>query len=230
MKRLMLFCLVSAFVMTSTVVSAQEKAPLGKGNFAVKLDYIDFTAGQPSNTARDRKIDSSGLYLGLEGYFEVTRNLYLGGEVGVASDLGAGFSKVIAESLFLTPLLNIPGVDEVPGVETIEDFVPVEINLKYAMEAASNFVVDFGAGLSCSYVELHHFVYFFDPEKENTITMRSETRDDWLFGGQVFVDLTYKIRWFSIGVNGKYQITEDFKDADYDLSNWRLGAQLGIVF
>jgi hypothetical protein len=226
MKRLMLFCLVSAFVMTSTVISAQEKAPLGKGNFAVKLDYISFTDGQPG----DKEADSDGLYLGLEGYFEVTRNLYLGGEVGVASDLGVAYAKIIGEALLLTPILELPGVDEVPGIESIEEFVPVEINLKYAMEPASNFVVDFGAGLSCSYVELHHFVYFFDPERENTITNRSETRDDWLFGGQVFVDLTYKIRWFSIGVNGKYQITQDFKDADYDLSNWRLGAQLGIVF
>ena len=121
-------------------------------------------------------------------------------------------------------------VDEVETVEDDITFVPVEINLKYAMEAASNFVVDFGAGLSYSYVELDRSIYFRHPELENTVTSRSETRDEWLFGGQVFVDFTYKIRWFSIGVNGKYQITEDFKDDDFDFSNWRLGAQLGIVF
>jgi hypothetical protein len=92
-----------------------------------------------------------------------------------------------------------------------------------------NFVVDFGAGLSYSYVELDRPVYFL-MDDGNTVTSRTETRDEWLFGAQVFADLTYKIRWFSIGVNGKYQITEDFKDDDFDLSNWRLGAQIGIIF
>jgi hypothetical protein len=29
--------------------------------------------------------------------------------------------------------------------------------------------------------------------------------------------LTYKIQWFSIGVNAKYQITEDFKGYDQKL-------------
>jgi hypothetical protein len=195
MKRLMLFCLVGAFVMTSTVVSAQEKAPLGKGNFALKLDYIAFTDDHFDEGGNQ----DDGLYIGLEGYGEISPNWYLGGEIGNAINIDLG------------------------GGEDI-DFVPIEVNVKYAKETARNLVVDFGAGLSYSYVELQDLPLF------SIFGDQGEKRDDWLFGGQVFADLTYKIQWFSIGVNGKYQITEDFEDEGVDLSNYRLGVQLGIVF
>lgn len=191
MKRLMLFCLIGAFVGVSTVVSAQEKAPLGNGNFAVKLDYIAFTDGHFDDVGNE----DDGLYIGLEGYGKITSNLYLGGEIGTSTNIDLGGEEIT--------------------------FVPVELNLKYAKEAARNFVVDFGAGLSYSSVEIQYRPFF---------GAAREKRDDWLFGGQVFADLTYKINWFSIGVNGKYQITEDFKDEGIDLSNYRLGVQLGIVF
>ena len=79
MKKFMLLCLIGAFVMTSAVVSAQEKAPLGVGNLALKVDYISFT----ENDLEDLDVDS-GLYLGIEGFGEVTPNLYLGLEVGYA--------------------------------------------------------------------------------------------------------------------------------------------------
>jgi hypothetical protein len=55
-------------------------------------------------------------------------------------------------------------------------------------------------------------------------------RDDWLFCGQVFADLTYKMQWFFVGVNAKYQVTGDFQDEGIDLSNYRLSVQLGAVF
>jgi len=42
--------------------------------------------------------------------------------------------------------------------------------------------------------------------------------------------LTYKIHRFTIGFNGKYQITEEFKNEGIDLSNFRLGVQMGMVF
>ena len=191
MKRVWLISICMVFVMTCSAVHAQEKAHLGNGNFAVKLDYIAFT----DNHFDDAGNEDDGLYIGLEGYGEIAPNLYLGGEVGAAANI------------------DILGGEDV-------SFVPVELNLKYAKEAARNFVVDFGAGFSYCYTELSYDP-LFGPRKE---------RDDWLFGGQIFADLTYKIRWFSIGVNGKYQITEDFKDEGIDLSNWRLGVQLGIVF
>jgi hypothetical protein len=191
MKKVMLLCLTGAFVMISTVVSAQEKAPLGKGNVAVKLDYIAFTDDyfdEPGN-------EDDGLYVGLEVYGEITPNWYLGGEFGTGNILFGEESITLA---------------------------PIEVNLKYAKEAARNLVIDFGAGPSYSHVELQY--------EKSVFWGYVEERDDWLFGGQVFADLTYKTRSFTIGVHGKYQITEDFKDEGVDLNNYRLGVQLGFVF
>ena len=193
MKRLCLFSIIIAFVMASTPVYAEERvpqrAPLGNGNLAVKLDYIVFTDPHWGDH------DDDGLYIGLEGYGEITRNLYLGGEVG-----GTFNVTVFGDDM---------------------TFYPIELNLKYAIEAAPNFVIDFGAGASYTYTEIRR-QYFVPP--------RIKKDDDWLFGGQFFADITYKIRWFFIGVNTKYQITEDFKDEDFDLNNWRVGAQIGVTF
>jgi hypothetical protein len=44
------------------------------------------------------------------------------------------------------------------------------------------------------------------------------------------MDLTYRINWFSIGLNAKYQATEDFNDEDLDLNDFRVGVQMGIMF
>jgi hypothetical protein len=50
------------------------------------------------------------------------------------------------------------------------------------------------------------------------------------FGARFFMDITYKINWFSIGVNAKYPVTEDFRDEGLDLHNYRVGFQVGIMF
>lgn len=191
MKRLMVFCLIGTVVMVSTVVTAQEKAPLGNANFVLKLDYLVFTDSHFDAVGNE----NDGMYVGLEGYGKVDPNWYLGGEVGTGTNIEIGGEEIT--------------------------FVPIELNVKYATEAARDFIVDFGAGLSYSSVEIQYRPLFGTAQ---------EQRDDWLFGGQVFADLTYKIHRFSIGVNGKYQMTEDFKNEGIDLSNYRLGVQLGIVF
>jgi hypothetical protein len=191
MKRSILFFFIGAFIVTSTVASAMEKAPLGNGNFAAKLDYIVFTDAHFDRGGNQ----DDGLYLGFEGYGNISPNLYLGGEIGT------GFNSEIA------------------GEEIT--FIPCELNVKYAKEAARNLVVDVGAGLSYSSVELQYSAFLGSAQ---------ESRRDWLFGGQVFADLTYKIHLFTIGVNGKYQITENFKDEGIDLSNFRLGVQMGMAF
>ena len=190
MKRLLLSAVCIIFLTMPAVLHAQEKALLGKSNFALKLDYIVFT-----DSIFDSPLaEDDGVYVGIEGYGKISPNLYIGGEIGQGTNV------------------DILG-DEI-------DFFPVELNLKYAIETASNFVVDFGAGVSYSYTEVSH-QGFFGP---------IETIDDWVWGGQLFGDLTYKINWFSIGLNAKYQFTEDFKDADAGLSNWRAGIQIGAVF
>lgn len=202
MKRLFLILVCIVFVMTSGAIHAQEAAPLddakekkfplGKnGNFAVKLDYIRFTDGHFKNS----RVEDDGLYIGLEGYARIYPNLYLGAEVGGATNITA------------------------LGGEDVSLF-PIELNSKYAIEAAKNFVVDFGGGVSYSYAKIENHPFLGTASK----------RSDWLFGGQFFADLTYKIHWFSIGVNAKYQITQNFRDEGINFGNWRIGAQIGVVF
>ena len=144
-----------------------------------------------------------------DGYFDNFLNQDDGIYVGIE---GYGY---IAQNIYLGGEVG-QGVNMSLSGEEI-NFVPIEINAKYTRGFASNFVIDFGAGFSYSYAEL-----------TNQIS-NSEVREDWLFGGQIFIDLSYRIKWFSIGVNTKYQITQSFKEEDLDLSNFRLGVQIGII-
>jgi len=191
MKKLLLFLLTFAFIIASTSVYAAQTTPLGSGNIALKLDYIDFTNGDLD----DADVDT-GVYVGLEGYGEIAQNLYLGMEVGYTQ----------------------PNGDIGPN-DTELTFVPVELNIKYAIESGTDFIIDFGAGASLNYGEFK----ISGPGLSDSV-------DDWLFGGQFFTDLNYKIDRFFFGINAKYQITEEFEDYDFNMHNWRIGGQIGIVF
>jgi hypothetical protein len=199
MKKLFLFSLMVAFILASSTVYAEQKASLGIGNIAVKLGYINFT----DDVLKDADVDT-GLYVGLEGYGEIVPNLYLGAEVGYANPDG--------------------NVDTVYAHHDTElTFVPIELNLKYAIKAVPNLVIDFGAGGSYNYVK--------EEETKSALGYSiSESFEDWLWGGQFFADVNYTINRFFIGVNGKYQLTEDFKDYNYNHNNWRVGGQIGITF
>ncbi len=197
MKKVMLLCLIGAFLMTSAVVSAQETAPLGVGNLALKVDYIAFTEDDLEDADAD-----SGLYLGIEGFGEVTPNLYLGLEVGYAVSVEGD--------------LDIEFFTEDVDVEVT--YVPVEVNLKYAAEVSPHFVIDFGAGVSYNYAEI---------EVSNG---ESDSEDEWLLGGQFFVDLNYTFDAFFLGINGKYQLTEEGDDLEVSFDNWRVGGQIGFFF
>jgi len=200
MKRLSLFLLIIAFVLSASAVYAEQKAPLGIHNLVVKLDYINFT----DDTADNLDVDE-GFYIGIEDYGEmIVPNLYLGAEVGYTNPDG--------EATVFIPFLGIFVVD----TELI--YVPIELNLKYAIEHIPNFVFNFGAGVSYNYVRGE--IGGFD-------------EGDWVFGGQFFADLTYKFYQFFIGGNGKYQITEetDFGiGGDVNMNNWRIGGHIGIMF
>jgi hypothetical protein len=199
MKILFLFLLMVALVIASSAAYAAQqvplKAPLRIGNLAVKLDYINFTDDVAKNFDNDK-----GIYVGLEGYTAIAPNLYLGAEVGYANPDGS---------------IDIAGT----YVDTEVTFVPIELNLKYAIQSAPNLVIDFGAGVSSNYVKEEESAFGF-----------SDSRDDWLFGGQFFIDLNYTINQFFMGVNAKYQLTEDFKDFNYNYNNWRIGGQIGVMF
>ncbi|TFG90484.1 MAG: hypothetical protein E4G71_05215 [Candidatus Atribacteria bacterium] len=191
MKKLVLIAIVITLFLANQPLQAQIVVPLGKGNFALKFDYIAFTDDFFDKLGNE----DDGVYIGLEGYGKITTNFYLGGEIGQGGNI----------TLF--------------GEDII--FVPIEVNVKYANEFGRNFVIDLGVGLSYSYAELTN---------QFSAVTTTEERNDWMFGGQIFTDLNYKINWLSIGLNFKYQITEGFKDEDLNLSNFRLGAQIGVMF
>ncbi len=148
--------------------------------------------------------NSGGVYLGMGGYMRLNRDWIARG------------NRI---HLYLGAEIGIADNASVLGEDI--DFIPIELNFKLANEVAQNLIIDYGAGLSYSYTEVTYHSLFADQELE---------RDDWLLGGQIFADLSYHMGFFSIGCNAKYQITEGFKEADADLSNWRLGAQIGVTF
>ena len=193
MKKFILLCLVGVFVMAPMVAFAQEKAPLGAGNLAVKVDYIQFT----EDDLEDADVDS-GLYLGVEGFAELVSNVYLGAEVGYAFIQSGDFFEI----------------DDRLDVDLT--YVPVEVNLKYAAELSPQFIIDVGAGLSYNYAKID--VQDYGDE------------DEWLFGGQCFVDLNYTFDTFFLGINGKYQLTEEGDDLETNFDNWRIGGQIGFFF
>jgi len=194
MKKLMLVCLVGVLAVAPAVVCGAERAPLGDGNLAVKVDYLEFTDNDFDNTDLD-----SGAYVGLEGFFELTHNLYLGGEVGYVK--------------------TEDSVNDIFGVDVDLDltYVPVELNAKYAIELAPQFVFDLGGGICYNYAKL-----------EASVGGSSEDDDEWLFGGQFFVDLDYTLNSVFFGINAKYQMTEEWDGTAFD--NWRIGGQVGIMF
>jgi hypothetical protein len=188
MKKLHLFSTIIAFVLAFTTVYSAERALIGSSNIAVKLDYIAFTDKQWNGQGDD------GLYIGLEGYGEISPNIYLGGEIGNGVNM-----DILGDDLNL---------------------ITIELNGKYAIKAATNAAIDFGAGVSYNNADIR-IDQLFSPDIEDK---------EWLFGGQIFADLDYKIKKFIIGINGKYQITANFKGHNFNLSNLRLGIQIGMMF
>ena len=73
MKKIFLLSLILVFVFASTTLYAAEKYSLGNSNIALKVDYLNFT-----EDVFDTIDLESGVYVGLEGYYAVYPNLYLG--------------------------------------------------------------------------------------------------------------------------------------------------------
>jgi outer membrane protein W len=203
MKRIFIISLMILGIFSATSVFAAEKYALGTGNVALKVDYIYFT-----EDVFDKIDIKDAVYVGLEAYYALMPNLYLGMEAGWAGPSNCG------------------SIEDIRCVDVDINYVPVELNLKYATEVAPKWVVDFGAGVSYNYLEI----------EADRIDANA---DDWVFGGQIFADVNYKLsnHWF-IGINGKYQFTEDLSfdvqghdvDTKTSANNWRVGAQIGYMF
>jgi len=204
MKKVFLVLVAISFMVMTSVAYGAEKVLLGNGNIALKMDYLQFTESALEDLDNDECF-----YIGLEAYNKITSNLYVGMEIGYASSEGSG--DVIFD--------DFGEVD----ADTELTFVPIELNLKYALDITPRLVVDFGAGASYNWMK-----------EEISARGRSTEEDDWLWGGQFFAALNYKIDRFFIGINGKYQLTEDFEidddETDVNANNWRIGGQVGIMF
>lgn len=203
MKKILLLSFMIVFVFASTTLYAAEKYALGMSNIALKVDYVNFTDDAFENIDLE-----NGVYVGLEGYYAIIcPNLYLGLEAGWAGSQNDDDINVAGRQV---------------DVDLDVTFVPVELNLKYAVPLDPRWTMGFGAGISYSYFQI---------EADRI----DESADDWVFGGQVFADINYKLsdQWF-IGINGKYQFTDDLEFDNYDTStsasNWRVGAQIGLMF
>jgi Outer membrane protein beta-barrel domain len=204
MKKVFLVLVAISFIVMTSVAYGAEKILLGNGNIALKMDYLQFTEGALEDLDNDECF-----YIGLEAYNKITSNLYVGMEIGYATSEGS------ADILF-------DDFGEVDA-DTELTFVPIELNLKYALDITPRLALDFGAGASYNWMK-----------EEISARGRSSEEDDWLWGGQFFAALNYKIDRFFIGINGKYQLTEDFEidddETDVNANNWRIGGQVGIMF
>lgn len=182
--------LILSFSMAAAAYAAAEELPLGPRNFTIKLDYIDFN---------EKELDT-GYYVGFEGFSEIGQNFYLGAEIGY---------------------VNTDGKVEIEGINADTDvvFIPIELNLKYALKVSSHLIIGLGGGAS----------YNFAKEEVSEAGLSSSI-DEWLFGGQVFTDINFKVGQVFLGVNAKYQITDNGRDIDHDFSNWRVGGQIGVMF
>ena len=145
----------------------------------------------------------SGPYLGFEGYFRVIQNVYAGAELGWAFTDGAQQINGFTLDNELT-------------------YIPVEANVKYAVRLHPSVAIDFGGGLSCNYT--------IDRASSVDASGFGWTEKDWVFGVQTFGGLSWASERFVVGFNAKYQWTDEFKNADYDFTNWRVGATFGLFF
>jgi len=190
---------------TSAYAADRYANALGMGDVALKVDYFSFT-----DDVFDDIDLKDGVYVGLESSLVIMPNLYFvleGGWVETSNDE------------------DITVFGSHTNVDIDVTYVPIELNLKYAVEFAPRWVFDIGAGASYNYFNI-----------EADIDGSSADEDYWLWGGQVFADLTYKTGSWFFGINGKYQFTEDIElgtedvDTDTNANNFRVGAQIGLLF
>jgi len=205
MKKVILLSFCIVLMLATTSAYAAERYALGMSNVALKVDYLSFTDDIFDNIDLD-----NGVYVGLESSFALMPNLYLALEAGWAGTSNDEDIIVFGRRT---------------NVDIDVTYVPVELNLKYAVEFAPRWVFGIGAGASYNYFNI-------DVDIDRT----SGDEDDWLWGGQAFADLNYKMGSWFFGINGKYQFTEDIElgsddeETDTNANNWRFGAQLGVMF
>jgi hypothetical protein len=151
-------------------------------------------------SAKGLKDFNNAFYMGLEGYGDLGNNFYIGSEVGY---------------------VDKKGKTDKSGTQADREliFIPMELNLKYTVKVVSRLIFDVGGGFSYNYAR-----------EEISEAGASSTVNEWLWGGQFFGDLNYKIGQFFLGANLKYQLTKNGRDLGHNFDNLRVGGQIGVMF
>lgn len=136
---------------------------------------------------------------------DVENGPYLGmeGFYGIADRLWLGGEVGYAQS-----------EGSIPLVETELTYIPIELNLKYAAAATPLVAFALGGGVSYNFVRL----------ELDCLGACFAEEEDWLAGAQLFGGIHFNYPRLLLGVEGKYQVTEE------DLDNWRLTGQAGYKF
>jgi len=168
----------------------------------LNLGPNNFTVKLDSIQFNDNALEdfNNAFFLGLEGYGDLGKNFYLGAEVGYVD-------KEVKT--------------EIAGTQANREliFIPIELNLKYTVKVVSRLIFDVGGGFS----------YNYSREKISGAG-ESSTVNEWLWGGQGFIDLNYKVEQFFLGANLKYQLTKNGRDLGHNFDNLRVGGQIGVIF
>jgi hypothetical protein len=205
MKRMTVLLILIGFILVSSSVYA-EKYEVG-ADIAVKVEYFRFM----DSNLRDAGA-KDGVYVGLEAYKQLfIPNLFFGVEAGWAGTSGSFDSSPINDILVF-------------HVDTDVNYVPIEFNAKYVFNISPCLFFDIGGGFSINYLNI----------KVESLGV-SASDNDWLWGGQFFGELNYKITpCLFVGVGVKYQLTEDMRlfgaNTETSADNFRVGAQLGYKF
>ncbi len=142
----------------------------------------------------------TGPLVGAELYFHVVEGLYLGAEGGYIQNKGKTTALAVE-------------------VENKLTYAPLELNAKYAWAPVPWLALDVGGGACCGYGKF-----------ELTVAGLTADTTDWMPGGQGFANLNLLAGPLYLGVDGKIQLVRKFKDSDFNLNNWRVGAHLGLAF
>lgn len=203
MKKFWILAVCTVTVIWPVLAPAQTDEPLGAGGARIKLAYLGFT----DSILDDYRIDHP-TYVGLEAYWKVHPQLYVGGEVGYANqDSSAG---ILVDTVWRR-------------AETEITYVPIELNVMDVIPFGEHVQTRFGIGVSYSYVHIES-----DPPPGGIMLKSTDNDEEWLIGGQLFADISYHINNFFFGVDVKLQITSDWGDEDY--TNGRIGGHLGWAF
>ncbi len=210
MKKKLLLAVLLCFAVLAVPCAQAETSDV---DVALKVDYFHFSDSQIKNLNA-----GDGVYIGVESYKRLfCPNLYLGLTIGWAGTSGS-VSGVVSgfgfEPAFLSANSSI-------------DYVPIEFNLKYVIPISPCFNFAFGGGPSINYFSI----------SSDAVTNAGSVHlsdSDWVWGGQFFAELNYNISNWVVGIDLKYQLTEDLHlfgvDTQAGADNFRAGGRVGFKF